>query len=168
MSRGAGFVRAEGAAFLVLERLDHARARGARVHATLTGYGRNSDAHHLTAPHPDGEGARVCMEQALAGRGTTVHAVTHVNAHGTGTELNDLAEARAIAALFGPAAVPVTAPKAVTGHALGAAGALEAVITALSVREGARAAARRRSPGRTPGAPSTSSPPSRARSRTGR
>ncbi|UFQ13669.1 MULTISPECIES: beta-ketoacyl-[acyl-carrier-protein] synthase family protein [Streptomyces] len=131
-----GFVLAEGAAFLVLERLDHARARGARVHATLTGYGRNSDAHHLTAPHPDGEGARVCMEQALADAGTTAHAVTHVNAHGTGTELNDLAEARAIAALFGPAAVPVTAPKAVTGHALGAAGALEAVITALSVREG--------------------------------
>ncbi|GGP96879.1 beta-ketoacyl-[acyl-carrier-protein] synthase family protein [Streptomyces roseolilacinus] len=131
-----GFVLAEGAAFLVLERLDLARARGARIHAVLTGYGRNSDAHHLTAPHPDGAGARACMEQALADAGTTAGAVTHVNAHGTGTELNDLAEARAIAALFGPAAVPVTAPKSVTGHGLGAAGALEAVITALSVREG--------------------------------
>ncbi|MET9965542.1 beta-ketoacyl-[acyl-carrier-protein] synthase family protein [Streptomyces sp. NPDC006356] len=131
-----GFVLAEGAAFLVLERLDLARARGARVYATLTGYGRTSDAFHLTAPHPDGAGARACMEQALADAGATADAVTHVNAHGTGTELNDLAEARAISALFGPRAVPVTAPKAVTGHGLGLAGALEAVITALSVREG--------------------------------
>ncbi|QOV37486.1 beta-ketoacyl-[acyl-carrier-protein] synthase family protein [Streptomyces ferrugineus] len=131
-----GFVLAEGAAFLVLERLDLARARGARVHATLTGYGRTSDAHHLTAPHPDGAGARACMELALADAGTTADAVTHVNAHGTGTELNDLAEAHAISALFGPRAVPVTAPKAVTGHGLGLAGALEAVITVLSVREG--------------------------------
>ncbi|MFH0519221.1 beta-ketoacyl-[acyl-carrier-protein] synthase family protein [Streptomyces sp. M41] len=131
-----GFVLAEGAAFLVLERLDLALARGARIHATLTGYGRTSDAHHLTAPHPDGAGARACMEQALADAGTTPDAVAHVNAHGTGTELNDLAEARAIADLFGPAAVPVTASKSVTGHGLGVAGALEAVITVLSVREG--------------------------------
>ncbi|MGW1953769.1 beta-ketoacyl-[acyl-carrier-protein] synthase family protein [Streptomyces sp. NPDC001920] len=131
-----GFVLAEGAAFLVLERLDLARARGARIHATLTGYGRTSDAHHLTAPHPNGAGARACMEQALTDAGTTADAVTHVNAHGTGTELNDLAEARALAALFGPAKVPVTASKSVTGHGLGVAGALEAVITVLSVREG--------------------------------
>ncbi|MFE5816781.1 beta-ketoacyl-[acyl-carrier-protein] synthase family protein [Streptomyces sp. NPDC056479] len=134
--RRRGFVLAEGAAFLVLERLDLARARGARIHATLTGYGRTSDAHHLTAPHPDGAGARACMEQALADAGTSADAVTHVNAHGTGTELNDVAEARAISALFGPRAVPVTAPKAVTGHGLGLAGALEAVITVMSVREG--------------------------------
>ncbi|MGW6902807.1 beta-ketoacyl-[acyl-carrier-protein] synthase family protein [Streptomyces sp. NPDC054940] len=131
-----GFVLAEGAAFLVLERLDLAQARGARIYATLTGYGRTSDAHHLTAPHPDGAGARACMEQALADAGTTAEAVTHVNAHGTGTELNDIAEAQAIAALFGPGRVPVTAPKSVTGHGLGLAGALEAVITAWSVREG--------------------------------
>ncbi|WP_128432110.1 beta-ketoacyl-[acyl-carrier-protein] synthase family protein [Streptomyces cyaneus] len=131
-----GFVLAEGAAFLVLERLDLARARGARIYATLTGYGRTSDAHHLTAPHPDGLGARACMEQALADAGTTADAVTHVNAHGTGTELNDLAEAQAITAVFGSRAVPVTAPKAVTGHGLGLAGALEAVITAWSVHEG--------------------------------
>ncbi|WP_328502581.1 beta-ketoacyl-[acyl-carrier-protein] synthase family protein [Streptomyces sp. NBC_00457] len=131
-----GFVLAEGAAFLVLERLDLARARGARIYATLTGYGRTSDAYHLTAPHPDGAGARACMEQALADAGTTADAVTHVNAHGTGTQLNDLAEAQAITALFGPGGVPVTAPKAVTGHALGAAGAVEAVIAAWSVREG--------------------------------
>ena len=134
--RRRGFVLAEGAAFLVLERLDLAHARGARIYATLTGYGRTSDAHHLTAPHPDGAGARACMEQALADAGTTADAVTHVNAHGTGTELNDIAEAQAISALFGPRAVPVTAPKSVTGHGLGLAGALEAVITAWSVREG--------------------------------
>lgn len=131
-----GFVLAEGAAFLVLERLDLALARGARIYAMVTGYGRTSDAHHLTAPHPDGLGARACIEQALADACTTPDAVTHVNAHGTGTQLNDLAEAQAVTAVFGPRRVPVTAPKAVTGHALGAAGALEAVITAWSVREG--------------------------------
>ncbi|GAA2253140.1 beta-ketoacyl-[acyl-carrier-protein] synthase II [Streptomyces ruber] len=131
-----GFVLAEAAAFLVLERLDAARARGARIHATLDGYGRTSDAHHLTAPHPDGTGARACMELALADAGTRADAVAHVNAHGTGTDLNDVAEARAVNAVFGTAAVPVTAPKSVTGHPLGAAGALEAVIAVLSVREG--------------------------------
>ncbi|MFH8491131.1 beta-ketoacyl-[acyl-carrier-protein] synthase family protein [Streptomyces longisporoflavus] len=131
-----GFLLAEAAAFLVLERLDHARHRGARIYATLTGYGCTSDAHHLTAPHPEGTGARACMEQALADAGTPADAVTHINAHGTGTALNDVAEARALNALFGPAAVPVTACKSVTGHSLGAAGALEAVIIALSLHEG--------------------------------
>jgi 3-oxoacyl-[acyl-carrier-protein] synthase II len=131
-----GFVLAEGAAFLVLERLAVARARGARVYARLAGYGRTSDAHHLTAPHPDGAGARACVEQALADARLSPADVAHVNAHGTGTELNDLAEARALADVFGAGAVPVTAPKAVTGHALGAAGALEAVIAALSVHQG--------------------------------
>ncbi|MEU1072756.1 MULTISPECIES: beta-ketoacyl-[acyl-carrier-protein] synthase family protein [unclassified Streptomyces] len=131
-----GFLLAEAAAFLVLERLDHALLRNARIYATLVGYGCTSDAYHITAPHPDGAGARACMEQALADAGTTAEAVTHVNAHGTGTLLNDAAEARAITAVFGPAAVPVTASKSVTGHAIGAAGALEAVITALSLHEG--------------------------------
>lgn len=131
-----GFVLAEGAAFLVLERLDLARSRGARIHATLIGYGRTSDAYHLTAPHPDGTGAQACMRQALTDAGTTADAVTHINAHGTGTQLNDLAEAQAITAVFGPAAVPVTACKSVIGHGLAAAGGLEAVITAWSVREG--------------------------------
>ncbi|MEV3989926.1 beta-ketoacyl-[acyl-carrier-protein] synthase family protein [Streptomyces sp. NPDC049837] len=131
-----GFVLAEGAAFLVLERLDAARSRGARVHAVLTGYGRTTDAHHLTAPRPDGSGARACVEQALADAGTTADAVVHVNAHGTGTELNDLAEGRAIAAVFGPAGVPVTAPKSVTGNGFGATGALEAVTAVLSVSRG--------------------------------
>ncbi|WP_425246795.1 beta-ketoacyl-[acyl-carrier-protein] synthase family protein [Streptomyces sp. NEAU-NA10] len=131
-----GFVMAEGAAFVVLERLESARARGARIYAELAGYGRNSDAHHLTAPHPEGAGARACMTAALADAGVTAREVVHVNAHGTGTELNDLVEARAIASLFGACEVPVTAPKSVTGHAIGAAGAVEAVIAALSVAEG--------------------------------
>ncbi|MFE0810918.1 beta-ketoacyl-[acyl-carrier-protein] synthase family protein [Streptomyces sp. NPDC058848] len=130
-----GFLLAEAAAFLVLERLNDARRRGARIYAALTGYGSTSDAHHLTAPHPEGAGARACMEQALADAGTPADAVTHINAHGTGTALNDVAEARALTALFGPAAVPVTACKSVTGHSLGAAGALEAVITCLSLHE---------------------------------
>ncbi|GHH76848.1 3-oxoacyl-[acyl-carrier-protein] synthase 2 [Streptomyces sulfonofaciens] len=131
-----GFVLAEGAAFVVLERAEAARARGARVYAALTGYGRTCDTHHLTAPHPDGAGARACMDMALADARVAARDIAHVNAHGTGTELNDLAEARAISALFGPGAVPVTASKAVTGHALGAAGALEAVIAVLCVAEG--------------------------------
>jgi 3-oxoacyl-[acyl-carrier-protein] synthase II len=131
-----GFVLGEGAAFLVMERLDAARVRGARVYALLTGYGRTSDGYHLTAPHPEGAGARACIEQALADADTAPDGVVHVNAHGTGTELNDLTEARALAAVFGPGRVPVTAPKGVLGHALGAAGALEAVATVLSVAEG--------------------------------
>lgn len=131
-----GFVLAEGAAFVVLERLELARERGARVYALVTGYGRNSDAYHLTAPHPEGAGARACMGMALADAGVSAGDVVHVNAHGTGTQLNDLAEARAIAALFGPEAVPVTAPKGVTGHAIGAAGALETVIAARSIVAG--------------------------------
>lgn len=130
-----GFVLAEGAAFLVLEHPDTARARGARIYAMLTGYGRNSDAYHLTSPHPDGSGARACMAQALADAGVAAADVTHVNAHGTGTVLNDLAEAHAIASLFGPYAVPVTSSKAVIGHSIGAAGALDAVVAVLSVAE---------------------------------
>ncbi|MEU9283625.1 beta-ketoacyl-[acyl-carrier-protein] synthase family protein [Streptomyces sp. NPDC048275] len=131
-----GFVMAEGAAFVVLERLESARARGARIYAELAGYGRNSDACHLTAPHPEGAGARACMAAALADARMTADEVVHVNAHGTGTELNDVTEARAVTALFGAGKVPVTAPKSVTGHGIGAAGAIEAVIAALSVAKG--------------------------------
>ncbi|MEU9895431.1 beta-ketoacyl-[acyl-carrier-protein] synthase family protein [Streptomyces phaeochromogenes] len=131
-----GFVMAEGAAFVVLESLESAQARGARIHAELIGYGRNSDAYHLTAPHPAGAGALACMTAALADAGVTAREVVHVNAHGTGTELNDLAEARAVAELFGPGEVPVTAPKSVTGHAIGGAGAIEAVVAAMSVARG--------------------------------
>jgi 3-oxoacyl-[acyl-carrier-protein] synthase II len=128
-----GFVLAEGAAFMVLERLDDAVRRGARVYAELSGYGRTSDAHHLTSPDPDGEGAERCVRQALADAGLSPEEVTHVNAHGSGTQLNDVTEARLIARLFGQ--VPVTSTKSVIGHAIGAAGAIEAVAGALTLHE---------------------------------
>ncbi|GAA0442707.1 beta-ketoacyl-[acyl-carrier-protein] synthase family protein [Streptomyces sp. NPDC046215] len=130
----SGFVLAEGAAFLILESWSAARARGANVRAELVGYGRTSDAHHLTAPLPDGAGAAACMRQALADAQLTPRDVAHVHAHGTATELGDLAEARALAAVFGAGAVPVTSSKAVLGHAIGAAGAIAAVVATLSVR----------------------------------
>ncbi|MFI6928286.1 beta-ketoacyl-[acyl-carrier-protein] synthase family protein [Nonomuraea spiralis] len=130
-----GFVLAEGAAFLVLERLDDAVRRGARVHAELSGYGRTCDAHDLTAPAPEGEGARRCMEAALGDAGLSPADIVHVNAHGTGTELNDLTEAQAIRSVFGPAAVPVSSTKGVTGHAIGASGAIEAVACVLAIAE---------------------------------
>jgi 3-oxoacyl-[acyl-carrier-protein] synthase II len=122
-----GFVMGEGAGFLVLERWDRAEARGARIHGEMAGYGRTCDAHHITAPAPGGVGAVACMEQALADAGIEPSAVTHINAHGTSTPLNDAAEAEAITKVFG-SGPPVTSTKGVTGHLVGAAGAVEAVI----------------------------------------
>lgn len=130
-----GFVIGEGAGFLVLERWDHAVARGASIHAELTGYGRNSDAYHMTAPSPDGVGARSCMELALRDAGITPDDVVHINAHGTSTPLNDVTEARAINQLFGARDVPVTSSKGSTGHLVGAAGAVEAIAAVMAVRE---------------------------------
>lgn len=131
--RRDGFVLAEGAAALVLEELNHARARGARIYAELLGAASTADAHHITAPAPDGAGAVACMELALADAGLTPAEVAHVNAHGTSTPLNDLAEAQAIRKVFGSSPPPVTSVKGVTGHALGAAGAIEAVAVALTI-----------------------------------
>lgn len=130
-----GFVLAEGAAFLVLENLEHALARDAHVYAELTGCGLSSDAHHITAPPAQGDGAARCMRAALADAGLDPEEITHVNAHGSGTPLNDLAEAQAISAVFGPGAVPVTSTKGITGHAIGAAGAIEAVAAVLALNE---------------------------------
>ncbi|MDP9071695.1 MAG: beta-ketoacyl-ACP synthase II [Actinomycetota bacterium] len=127
-----GFVMGEGAAFLVLERWDRAVARGARIHGEVLGYGRNSDAHHITAPSPDGTGAVACMQTALEDAGLAQADIGHVNAHGTSTPLNDAAEAEAIAKVFGGSPPPVTSTKGVTGHLIGAAGAAEAVICILS------------------------------------
>jgi 3-oxoacyl-[acyl-carrier-protein] synthase II len=132
-ARRNGFVAAEAAGALVLEDLDHARRRGARVYAEVLGAASTADAHHITAPAPGGAGAATCMELALADAELTFDAVGHINAHGTSTPLNDLAEAQAIVKVFGTPGPPVTSVKGVTGHALGGAGAIEAVATVLAI-----------------------------------
>jgi 3-oxoacyl-[acyl-carrier-protein] synthase II len=131
-----GIVMGEGAAVVVLERLDDARARGATVHAEILGYGRNADAHHPTSPPPDGRGAADCMRLALADAGLEPSDVAHISAHGTSTAFNDAAEAIAIRTVFGAGAPPVTSVKGVLGHAIGAAGALEAVASVLTLQTG--------------------------------
>ncbi|MGW8378046.1 beta-ketoacyl-[acyl-carrier-protein] synthase family protein [Streptomyces sp. ODS28] len=131
-----GFVMGEGAAFLVLEEWEHARARGATVLGEILGYGANSDAFHIVAPQEDGGGAADCIRRALDDAGLAPGDIGHINAHGTSTVHNDRAEARAITAVFGDSAPPVTASKGVLGHGLGAAGAMEAAVTALSAAEG--------------------------------
>jgi len=132
-SRRDGFVMTEGAGALVLEEWDRAVARGARIYAEIGGAGSTADAHHITAPAPDGSGAVLCMEQALFDAQLEPSAIGHINAHGTSTPLNDLAEARAIAKVFGEPGPVVTSTKGVTGHGLAAAGAIEAVVSVLTI-----------------------------------
>jgi 3-oxoacyl-[acyl-carrier-protein] synthase II len=127
-----GFCMGEGAAVLVLEELGAARARGATVYAEIAGAASNADAYHITAPSPGGEGAAACIRLALDDAGLAPDEVTHVNAHGTSTPLNDATEAQALAAVFGEEQPALTSIKGVTGHSLGAAGALEAAAVALS------------------------------------
>ncbi|NPV09053.1 MAG: beta-ketoacyl-ACP synthase II [Anaerolineae bacterium] len=133
-----GTVLAEGAAVLLLESEEHARARGARILAELLGYGVTADAYHVAAPDPDGTGAAKAMRAALARGEVSPEAVSYVCAHGTGTPLNDISESRAIAAVFGEAApnVPVSSNKHALGHTLGAAGAISSVVAVQALREG--------------------------------
>ncbi|MGI5472508.1 beta-ketoacyl-[acyl-carrier-protein] synthase family protein [Streptomyces sp. CA-132043] len=130
-----GFVAGEGAGVLVLERPEHARARGARVRARVVGHGGSADAHHITAPHPEGRGTEAAMRAALADAGASPEDVAHVNAHGTSTPLNDLAEAGVIRRVL-PGGPLVTSTKGVTGHLIGAAGAVEAAYTVMAVERG--------------------------------
>jgi len=131
-----GFVLSEGAGALVLEDMDHAMARGAKIYGEILGAASTADAFHITAPRADGAGARRCMELALEDASITKEEVGHINAHGTSTPLNDQAEAIAITALFGQGTVPVTSAKGVTGHSLGGAGAIEAVASVLTIESG--------------------------------
>jgi len=127
-----GFVFGEGAAVFILERFDLAKARGAHIIAEVLGAASNADAHHITAPSPGGVGAIACMQQALDDAGLSPRDIKQVNAHGTSTPLNDRAESEAVVSLFGQPTPPVTSIKGVTGHPLGAAGALEAAAVLLS------------------------------------
>jgi 3-oxoacyl-[acyl-carrier-protein] synthase II len=146
--RRTGMVASEGAAVFVLERLDRARARGARVLAVVAGGGSAGDAHHVAAPHPEGRGAAAAMTRALADGGAAPDEVDALVAHATATPLGDIAEARALRTVFGPVpALAVTAPKGALGHGLGAAGAFGVMVAALALHHGVLPATRGLDPG---------------------
>ena len=132
-----GFVMGSGSGVLVLEELEHAKARGANILAEVSGYGMSGDAHHITAPPEDGNGGRRAMENALRSGGLNVEDIDYVNAHGTSTPLGDLAEFRAVRTLFGEhrKSMSMSSTKSAVGHALGAAGALEAIFCLMAIRD---------------------------------
>lgn len=131
-----GFVIGEGAGALVLEELEHALARGAKIYCEVGGSGLTADAYHMTGPHPDGNGAKRAMQEAVRESGLSLSDIDHINTHGTSTPLGDIAESKAIATLFGEHApkININSTKSMTGHLLGAAGAIEAIATILAVQ----------------------------------
>jgi len=133
-----GFVMSEGSGILVLEELDHALERGADIYAEVIGYGLTSDAYHVSAPDPEGEGAMNCMKMALDYAGLNAEDIDYINAHGTSTKLNDFSENNAMKEVFGKHSykLAISSTKSMTGHLLGGAGGVESIFTVLTIKHG--------------------------------